>query len=72
MISNMMEESDLRDAEARARVAQSKQKTTDKLMKLDEQYAGTVGGPMARYEKELEDVPKKQNDVGAVSACKQV
>lgn len=65
VINNMMEESDLRDAQARARVAEAEQRQKDELMRLDEEHAGTVGGPMARHEKELEDMPKKSNDMSA-------
>ncbi len=65
VINNMMEESALRDAQARARVAEAEQRQKDELMRLDEQLAGTVGGPIARHEKELEDMPKKSVDMSA-------
>lgn len=60
-----MEESELRAATARAAAAEAEQKAMDEQMELDEQHAGIVGGPAARYQKELEDMPKKSSDLSA-------
>jgi hypothetical protein len=59
MIFDAYEESLDRVAKAQLELKESEDKQLDELYMLSEQYAGVAEGPVAKFRKEIEDLPKK-------------